>query len=828
MPRLQRPGPTVVCGVVASRPLLAVGTKDSVRLVDPATREELARTDVGLGDDGELAFCTLSGPTGPAERLAIIARGEQATTVTALEVPKLALAGRAIVDGRAQAVYAVRDRLVIGGTIAEVPQVVTLTARGLTVATVAMRGPLHGGATTPEGHLLVVARDQLERWDVVARRVLARFNLPLPFDRVRALGFAARQRLVWFAIGGPVGAIDVYRFSDGRPQGRATLAGAFLGAAIDPDAERLLVAVQEGGAVVLREIDVTTQQPRTFPGGRSEVPVGDDVRAFALVEGEAPVAALVDGEGRLSWEALEPSPLWAAVAAERRAREAQGKRDQQKDPAFKVTRPPKLGGAATGDTAWRERLGSGIPRASTGTGATASTAARTSAREAPEASTPAARATTTTTTATTKAKATPTATGRATATATATSESTGDWRARIGRGPLRGASTSTAAARVEAARPTATATAAGARADERRDDDGAPHGDPRAQAQAEAHDEHEAHDPHDQRGDGDADEPAHEDAVHEAYAEAHESARGDEVQHIADGAHDDERQAAAPHDGHEADGEAARAVAAGRGGFGAARSSPSEWRTSPARAGRTESVRTRLFAEGIALLGGRGGDDDPARHLESGGEGARVIEAFQLDPPARTGLALLYAAWLDGLVEGVSAAQLAEGIARVHADLDEDEAWREALGLGQLGPHGLATMSRGRARLVPAVGRFLDGHPLRLRRVQPPAGTSTTHDAGTLRLECSAEAASDPAALAARAAAALGHDVAWTELDGATRTPRQRDRVVRRALVEAHLGGAVPLFITADPAILELLDGRLAVVACPSGGAPALDRLPRL
>ena len=775
MPRIQRQGPAVVSGVVASRPVVAVGTQDRLRLVDPTTREELASTDVGLGADGELLFCTLSGPSGPVERLVVVARGEQATTVTALEVPKLTLAGRAVVDGRAQSVFAVRDRLVVGGEIADVPQVVTLTARGLTVATVAMRGPLHGGATTPEGHLVVVARDQLERWDVVARRVLARFNLPLPFERVRALGFAARQRLVWFAIGGPVGAIDVYRFSDGRPQGRAMLPGAFLGATIDPDAERLLVAVQANGAVVLREIDATTQQARTFPGGREELRVEGDVHGFALVEGETPQAVLVDGEGRLSWEALEPAPLWAAVAAERRAREAKEKREKTKEPAFKVTRPPKLGGAATGDTAWRERLGSGIPRATAATGEAPARGAEPAAAARPTAA------------ATTAARPQP-AGAKA-----ATSEHTGDWRARMGRGPLRGAAT-------EAGTATEARTAA------------------RHAGDVHAHDEdaHEA--------------AAHDDVVEATHGddEAHEAHDGDDA-HDAGERHDARDRATMQGDADgDGDGPAARARAAGRGGFGAARSGlPTTTATATARGGRTESARTRLFAEGVALLSGRGGEDDPARFLDAG-EGARVVEAFQLDPPARTGLALLYAAWLDGLVDGISAAQLAEGIARVHGDLDEDDAWREALGLGQLGPHGLATMRRGRARLVPAVGRFLDGHPLKLRRVQPPAGTAPSHDAGTVRLDCTTETALDAAALAARAAAALGHDVAWIALDATARTTRQRDRIARRALVEAHLGGAVPLFVTADPAILELLDGRLAVVACPSGSADAFDRLPRI
>jgi hypothetical protein len=728
MPRLQRPGPTVVCSVASSRPLVAVGTSDGVRLVDPATREELASTDVGLGADGELLFCTVNGPTGPMERLVVVARGEQASTLTALELPRLGLAGRAIVDGRAQSLYVVRDRVIVGGEIAEVPQVVAIAARGLTVATMAMRGPLLGGAMTPEGHLLVVARDQLERWDPVSRRVLARFNLPIPFERVRALGFAARQRLVWFAIGGPVGAIDVYRFSDGRPQGRAMLPGAFLGAINHPDAERLLVAVREGDAVALREIDVMTQQARLFPGGREAIPVAAEARGFTLVEGEAPMAVTVDGEGQLAWEPLEPAPLWAAVAAERKAREAKEKRDKAKEPAFKVTRPPKLGTSApTGSAAdprWRERLGSNIPRVRP-----------TADREAVVASAePVAPRPTGLTTRT--------GTG-ATAAAATPRETTGDWRARMGRGRA-GAAT------------TVGATAAEHRIEEHAED-------------------HHA----------DADADADLDAAHEQVPEpahAHEPEETPDVR-----------------------------------GFGSARSSEA----------RRESARTRLYAEGMALLTGGAGDADPARHLD-GPEGARVVEAFQLDGPARTGLALLYAAWLDGLVDGVSAAQLAEGIARVHRELDDDDAWREALGLGPLGSHGLATMRRGRARLVPAVGRFLDGHPLHLRRVQPPPGAPASPETGTMHLPCTVEDTADPARLAARAAIALGHDVAWSDLEGEAKTDRQRARVTRRALVEAHLGGAVPLFVTSDPKILDLLDGRLAVVAAPSGSAVAFDRLPRL
>ena len=190
----------------------------------------------------------------------------------------------------------------------------------------------------------------------------------------------------------------------------------------------------------------------------------------------------------------------------------------------------------------------------------------------------------------------------------------------------------------------------------------------------------------------------------------------------------------------------------------------------------------------------------------AGGEASllrEVARRFALEAPAAAALGLLYAAWLRGDDGGVPAATLQRlvagaptkgGAVEGAVSGDEDAAWREALGRGALGREQLVRAQRGRLRLRPAVGRFLDGAAPRIEIVASAAPLHSLParlQGGPLRLALPDEEDRTAARTVARQ---LGQDVALVELG--------RRRPAAAQLLEARLYGALPL-LCGDPAQLR-------------------------
>jgi hypothetical protein len=258
---------------------------------------------------------------GPAElgfvgtdRLLAVVPGDGRTQIHGYSLPTLELIASLELEGRLRLLTAVSNRALLATESMEQPRMVALTTK-IFVESIGIREPLVLACAAPEDRLLSASRTrdaQLECWDPFLRRALFRLNLPL-MPRAQLAGFASRKRLLWIAAAGPLGQLEVFRFSDGRLQARVELGAHIVGAAGHPDSPRLVVATRqadEGGVVSLTELDFQLGERRAINSPFSP-------KAICLVEGKEAALVLVD-VGPPTWVPLgaasAPEPLPATTA----------------------------------------------------------------------------------------------------------------------------------------------------------------------------------------------------------------------------------------------------------------------------------------------------------------------------------------------------------------------------------------------------------------------------------------------------------------------------------------------------------------------------------
>jgi hypothetical protein len=187
--------------------------------------------------------------------------------------------------------------------------VVTVAPRAMASDPIALREPVQAATAAPDNLTVVIARDSVESWDTRLRRQEARLNLAV--SRPRLCGFAARQKVMWFAFGGAPGKIEVFRFSDGRLQLRADLGKRIAAVEGQVDSPRLIVAVREGEQPFeLWELDLSLHD-KTLLGADAQV------AAFGVVEGGQPALVTADADGLLRWKDLTVPPAVAALPVDR-------------------------------------------------------------------------------------------------------------------------------------------------------------------------------------------------------------------------------------------------------------------------------------------------------------------------------------------------------------------------------------------------------------------------------------------------------------------------------------------------------------------------------
>jgi hypothetical protein len=227
-----------------------------------------------------------------------------------------------------------------------------------------------------------------------------------------------------------------------------------------------------------------------------------------------------------------------------------------------------------------------------------------------------------------------------------------------------------------------------------------------------------------------------------------------------------------------------------------------------------EAWRDPLVAWGKSALGSPG--RAPAPPVERRSELALVVERLQLDLRATTALQLLYASWLLGDADqGVPAATVAHVLSA--RDGDAAAAWPEALGQGVLGRSGLARACRGRLRLAPPAGRFLDGAPVvGLQVVGASEGSASGGPVhGTYRVGLPDDRWSEAAL---RIALQLGRPLALLSAD----SPHVQSR-----LLSARLTGALPFVCgRADARFPTPPDGPFTLLAYTGPCPEALANLP--
>jgi hypothetical protein len=314
----------------------------------------------------EVASAPLDGPADlaflGADRLLVVVPGDGRTQLFGFSLPALELIASLELEGRLRVLTAVANRALVATESLEQPRMVALTTK-LFVESIALREPLLLATAAPEDRLLAASRTreaQLECWDPFLRRALFRLNLPL-MPRAQFAGFAARRRLLWIAAAGPVGTLEVFRFSDGRLQARVDLGASIVGASGHPDSPRLVVATQKAdeGVVSLTELDFQL-------GERRVVKAPFSPSAICVVEGAKPALVLLDG-GAPTWLPLDvaalPEPMAPSTAPAAAAKPA-------KEPHPRVSNPAD----------WRGKLQATKPGASAGAAAAKSIAGGASSR----------------------------------------------------------------------------------------------------------------------------------------------------------------------------------------------------------------------------------------------------------------------------------------------------------------------------------------------------------------------------------------------------------------------------------------------------------------
>ncbi|MCU1280924.1 MAG: hypothetical protein JWM53_4470, partial [bacterium] len=300
--RLHPGAPDLAASLDGSYVAYAGGT---LSLYATTSRAEVASTP--LDGPAELAFLA-------DDRLFVIVPGDGRSQLHGYSLPSLELIASLELEGRLRVLTAVGGRALIATESLEQPRIVALTTK-LFVESIALREPLLLATAAPEDRLLVASRTrevQLECWDPFLRRALFRLNLPL-MPRAQLAGFAARRRLLWIAAAGPLGTLEVFRFSDGRLQARVDLGAEIVGASGHPDSPRLVVATRQAdeGVVSLTELDFQL-------GERRVVKAPFSPRAMCVSEGARPALVLVD-HGAPTWVALEhaagPEPMAATTAS---------------------------------------------------------------------------------------------------------------------------------------------------------------------------------------------------------------------------------------------------------------------------------------------------------------------------------------------------------------------------------------------------------------------------------------------------------------------------------------------------------------------------------
>ncbi len=197
-----------------------------------------------------------------------------------------------------------------------------------------------------------------------------------------------------------------------------------------------------------------------------------------------------------------------------------------------------------------------------------------------------------------------------------------------------------------------------------------------------------------------------------------------------------------------------------------------------------------------------------------------LVARFKLDTRARSLLALLYSAWLDG--DGRTGLPVGV-IARVLGN--DEEAWIEALAQGRLGRMGWIRSRFGRTRLRPTIGHFLDEVPARVVLVEsdeePDIGLEPPETPARLQL---VEDVSFDDQLRA-VARGVGGPVA--SIDVSALPAARHERVLAEQLFEARLHGALPVLVPATGSAFDsaVVEGPMLVALRYPVAAP-WDRLP--
>jgi hypothetical protein len=363
MPRLLAGAPGL--GTSQDHLWLAVAGAGRLSLIDARKREEVAAAHLHAGDTDVGFVMSVAGP-----RLIALAHKDAVTDVRSYVIPTLEEAGQMELVGTVRIGGIAGDRVLVMTESGEGARVITVAPKQLAADAVAMREPLQAVATAPDDKVLVLSRDQIEMWDLRARRADAKLNLPV--GKARQAGFSARRKLLWFSLGAPAGRLEVFRFSDGRLQLRSDFGKRVVAIDGAADSPRLVAAVRDGEhPVELVELDLSLHDRKSL---------GEDptVASFCVLEGDQPALVCVDAEAKLRWRdlAVPPAVANAPMAVDRpRVRSATPAVVVRTEGGAKRQDPP------TGS--WRQRLGLGDAPGTPAPGAPTAAAPARAAEPAP-------------------------------------------------------------------------------------------------------------------------------------------------------------------------------------------------------------------------------------------------------------------------------------------------------------------------------------------------------------------------------------------------------------------------------------------------------------
>jgi hypothetical protein len=306
MPRLLPGGPGL--GVSPDHAWLIIAHEGKLTVVDTATRKELRSVELPFSGETDLVVTA-------QKRLLAFVRLESSTALCAFTLPQLEPMTTMEMIGRAHPLATMAEQVFVVGEAGDLPRVVMLTAKVLNADPIGVREPVQLGAAAPDDCLLVAARDQIECWDPLRRRAMYRLNLPV--QKPKFAGFSSRRRLLWIASEGPLGPLEVFRFSDGRLQARAELGKRILGVDGHPESPRLVVGARaEGKPPELTQFDLAV-------GERYPITVEGEAAAFAVVDGHKPVLVVGRAGGAIDWVALPRSTPLEEPEPKKRAADPQ-------------------------------------------------------------------------------------------------------------------------------------------------------------------------------------------------------------------------------------------------------------------------------------------------------------------------------------------------------------------------------------------------------------------------------------------------------------------------------------------------------------------------